>query len=182
MIEMTTEMAAEQLLRSLGLDTTREGLRETPARMARALRELCVPVPFEFTMFDAEGTSEMIVQSDIPFHSLCEHHVLPFMGLATVAYIPKGRIVGLSKLARAVKYCSAGLQNQERITKAIADILEEKLQPVGVGVVIQARHLCMELRGVKAHGTSTTTSCLRGALLDDEKARSEFLRLAGRWR
>jgi GTP cyclohydrolase I len=168
-----------RLLISMGQDVDREGLRETPRRYVKALHELLTPEPFEFTTFDGEGTNEMILQSEIPFASLCEHHMLPFVGMATVAYVPAQRIVGLSKLARAVKFCSAGLQNQERITKGVADMLEKNLQPVGVGVVLKARHMCMELRGVKAHGTCTTTSCLRGALLDDEKARAEFLRLAG---
>src|SRR5258706_10185115 len=144
------ERAIRLLLESIGEDPTREGLQETPRRMVTMLMDLCHRKPFTFTTFDSEGMSEMIVQSNIPFHSLCEHHVLPFMGVAAVAYIPNGKIVGLSKLTRAVQYCSKGLQNQERITCAVADMLEENLIPAGVGVVLRARHLCMELRGVQA--------------------------------
>ena len=120
----------------------------------------------------------MIVQSNIPMSSLCEHHVLPFIGTAAVAYIPNGKIVGLSKLTRAVQYCSRGLQNQERITKAIADMLEKNLQPEGLGVVIKARHLCMELRGVCAPNVWTTTASMRGTLLTEASSRAEFLALA----
>jgi len=166
------------LLKVLGEDPNREGLQETPRRVVKMLRELCRRDEFKFTTFDAEGMSEMIVQANIPMQSLCEHHMLPFMGTAAVAYIPNGKIVGLSKLARAVKYCSAGLQNQERITRAIADMLTQSLEPKGVGVVIRARHLCMELRGVCAPNVFTTTSDLRGVLLDEPSARAEFLSLA----
>lgn len=172
------EAAVRELLLSLDCDTEREGLRDTPRRVAKMLAGLCAPEPFSFTAFDAEGTNEMVVQAPIPFESLCEHHMLPFVGTAAVAYIPDGRIVGLSKLARTVRYCASGLQNQERITKAVADMLQENLKPLGVGVVLRARHLCMEMRGVRAADVYTTTSCLRGALLEDAKARDEFLRLA----
>lgn len=174
------EFIIKELLRALGEDPNREGLLETPRRMLAMLRELCKKEEFKFTTFDAEGMSEMIVQSNIPFHSLCEHHVLPFMGHATVAYIPRNKIVGLSKLARAVKYCSKGLQNQERITRAISDMIQEELEPRGVGVVLKARHLCMELRGVCAPDVWTTTSDLRGALMDEAETRAEFLALAKR--
>lgn len=172
------EKAVTALLQALGQDTAREGLKQTPARVVRFLEQFCKPQPFAFTTFDSEGMSEMVVQSNIPFQSLCEHHMLPFLGTAAVAYVPHGRIVGLSKLTRAVQYCAAGLQNQERVTRAVADMLTSELAPTGVGVVLRARHLCMEMRGVKAPDVWTTTSCLRGALLDDEKARAEFLRLA----
>lgn len=175
----SAEQAVRDLLCAIGYDTDREGLRDTPRRVSRFLMEFCASEPFNFTTFDSEGMSEMVVMSEIPFSSLCEHHMLPFVGTAAVAYVPNGRIVGLSKLARAVRHCSAGLQNQERITKAVADMLERHLSPLGVGVVLCARHMCMELRGVKSAGVQTTTSCMRGALLDDEKARTEFLRLAG---
>ena len=173
------ETAVSRLLQALGHDLSREGLRETPRRVAKMLADLCTPEPFTFTVFDAEGMNEMIVQSNIPLQSLCEHHMLPFVGTAAVCYIPKGKIVGLSKLSRAVRYCSRGLQNQERITKSIADMLEQNLQPMGVGVVLRARHLCMELRGVRDPDVWTTTSCMRGALMEDAKARAEFLALAG---
>ena len=168
------------LLRALGQDMDREGLRETPRRVVKMLRELTTPEPFNFTVFASEGMSEMIVQAPIPFRSLCEHHMLPFVGTAAVCYVPRERIVGLSKLARAVHYCAAGLQNQERITTAVADMLAHNLDTPDVGVVLRARHLCMEMRGVRAPDVFTTTSCLRGALLDDARARDEFLRLAGR--
>lgn len=170
--------AVEWLLRTLGHDTNREGLRETPRRVAKMLKELSTPEPFDFTVFESEGMDEMIVQAPIPFASLCEHHMLPFVGTAAVAYIPNGKIVGLSKLARAVKHCSAGLQNQERITTAIADMLQHHLQPVGIGVQLRARHLCMEVRGVRVPDVYTTTECLRGALKEDARAREEFLQLA----
>ncbi len=170
--------AVRQLLQALGQDLDREGLRDTPARVVRFLATFCNPAPFEFTTFQAEGMSEMIVQAGIPFASLCEHHLLPFTGTAAVAYIPGTRIVGLSKLARAVQHCAAGLQNQERVTRAVADLLLEKLEPAGVGVVLRARHLCMEMRGVKAAGTWTVTSDLRGAIFDKPEARAEFLALA----
>lgn len=172
------EHAVRDLLKAIGENPDREGLLETPRRVVSALREMCHREPFVFTTFDAEGSNEMIVQGPIPVRSLCEHHVLPFVGDAFVAYIPNGRIVGLSKLARTVEYCCRGLQNQERITKAVADMLTENLDPLGVGVLIRARHFCMELRGVGMPGVYTTTSCLRGALLDDPKTRAEFLRLA----
>lgn len=176
--KVSAEAAVEALLRALGQDTTREGLRETPKRVAKMLAEMCRRQDFSFTTFAAEGMDEMIVQAPIPFASLCEHHMLPFVGTAAVAYIPDGKIVGLSKLARAVQSCSAGLQNQERITRAVADMLEENLKPRGVGVVLSARHMCMEIRGVKSPGTFSTSSCLRGVLREDGKAREEFLRLA----
>jgi GTP cyclohydrolase IA len=175
MNQLNAEHYIQGLLVALGEDPVREGLRDTPRRMAAMLRELCTREEFAFTTFNAEGMSEMVVQSPIPFHSLCEHHCLPFVGEASVCYIPGDRIVGLSKLARAVHYCSRGLQNQERITTAVAEMLQERLQPQGVGVVIRARHFCMEMRGVKAHDTWTTTSCMKGALFTKPEARAEFL-------
>ncbi len=171
------EVAVRALLSALGHDVEREGLRATPARVAKALIELATPQDFEFTTFDAEGMSEMVVLAPIPFYSMCEHHMLPFFGTAAVAYIPQGQIVGLSKLARAVRACAAGLQNQERITRRVAEMIQENLKPVGVGVVLKARHLCMEMRGVQAPGVYTTTSQMLGALLDKPEARAEFLRL-----
>lgn len=171
------QKAVHDLLVALGEDAGREGLKDTPRRVWRAMLEAVVPVPFEFTTFAAEGMSEMIVEAPIPFFSLCEHHLLPFFGVAAVGYIPSEKIVGLSKLPRAVRYCAAGLQNQERITVAVADMLTHHLRPRGVGVVLRARHLCMEMRGVRSAGTATTSSCMRGAMLDDEKARAEFAAL-----
>lgn len=176
--DMDPMKAVRALLRSVGEDPEREGLRETPRRFVAMLRELSRQEPFSFTSFNAEGSDEMIVQSGITLQSLCEHHLAPFVGTAAVAYIPNGKIVGLSKLARAVRHCSRGLQNQERITRAVATMLQDQLQPQGVGVILQARHLCMELRGVREPNTWTTTSCMLGALREDAKARDEFLRLA----
>jgi GTP cyclohydrolase I len=166
------------ILRELGEDVDREGLRDTPKRYAKALLDLTTRVPFTCTTFKNEGTDEMIVQTGIAFSSVCEHHVLPFYGTAAVAYIPGEEIVGLSKLARAVRYFAAGLQNQERITSQVVAFLEAQLKPRGVAVKLVARHSCMELRGVRAHGAETTTSCLTGAFKYDDKARSEFLSLA----
>ncbi len=174
-LEMTANIV-RALLQSLGQDPDREGLQETPARVAKFLQGFCHPDGFAFTTFDAES-DEMIVQAGIPFASLCEHHMLPFVGTAAVAYIPGKRMAGLSKLARAVQHCAAGLQNQERVTKATGDLLEKALEPVGVGVILRARHLCMEMRGVKAAGTWTVTSNLRGAFLEPAP-RAEFLHLA----
>lgn len=171
-------IAVHALLEALGEDPNREGLKGTPERVARMLVQHQTPERFEFTTFASEGMSELIVQAPIPFYSLCEHHLLPFFGTAAVSYIPGERIVGLSKLARAVACCAAGLQNQERITVSVADMLEENLKPQGVGVVLRARHLCMEMRGARAPGVLSTTSCLRGALLENAETRAEFLRLA----
>lgn len=180
--------AARDLLVGLGEDPDREGLVRTPERIAMFFSEFLNPPDFEFTSFDNDGSSEMIVQSDIEFHSLCEHHLLPFYGTAVVAYIPNKRIVGISKLARCVDFKSRGLQNQERITKQVADTLMEALtvklpnasplQPLGVAVVLRARHLCMEMRGIKKRGAYTTTSCLYGAFRDKPETRAEFLSLA----
>lgn len=174
---MTPEQAVRELLAALGEDPAREGLRETPRRMAAMLAEMCRRESFKFTTFANEGINEMIVQTPIEFHSLCEHHIAPFTGVASVCYIPNGRIVGLSKLARTVAYCAKGLQNQERICTAIADMLEEHLKPQGVGVILRAQHSCMALRGVKSNPW-TTTSCMRGVLLTKPEARAEFLTLA----
>jgi GTP cyclohydrolase I len=174
---MAAQDAVKDLLHALGEDVSREGLQDTPARVVKYLRSLVRPEPFALTTFDSEGLSEMIVQTGIPFASLCEHHMLPFIGTATVGYIPGKRIVGLSKLARAVQFCASGLNNQERVTRRVADLLQA-IDPVGIGVVIRARHTCMEVRGVKAAGTWTTTSELRGAIYEKPEARAEFLALA----
>lgn len=166
------------LLRVLGQNGDREGLRDTPARVARFYAEfLTAPddVCFPVTHFASEGMDEMIVSGGIPFYSLCEHHLLPFFGTATVGYIPNGRIVGLSKLPRLVHHFAHGLQNQERLTTQIADALCLSTHPKGVGVVLVARHLCMEMRGIKVAGAETTTSALRGVFLDDARCRREFL-------
>jgi len=158
-------------------DADREGLRDTPARYIKFLGEFLNPPDFKFTTFDAEGYDEMIVQTNIPFYSLCEHHLAPFFGTGAIAYIPKDRIVGLSKLARVLDKFSRRFQNQERVTKQIADYLMEELQPQGVGVVLKATHLCMTMRGVEKHDTWTMTSQLHGKFLENQACRTEFLSL-----
>jgi GTP cyclohydrolase I len=171
----SAEWHMQQLLQHLGEDPTREGLIETPKRYVKFMREFLSPKEFNFTCFNAEGTDEMIVQTNIPFYSLCEHHVAPFFGVAHVAYIPKEKIVGLSKLARTVDLYANRLQNQERITTQIAERLQKELAPNGVAVVLKAQHLCMCMRGVKKHDTWTITSKLLGHFKEDEKARNEFM-------
>ena len=168
----------QQLLGALGIDTDAEGLRETPRRVAKAYAEMLTPVPFEATTFpNEEGYDELVVARSIPFHSLCEHHLIPFVGVAHVAYLPGERIVGLSKLARIVEHFARRLQVQERMTVQIADWLEQQLSPKGVGVVLDAEHFCMTLRGVQKPGARTTTSALRGHVREDERTRAEFLSL-----
>jgi GTP cyclohydrolase I len=172
--------AARDLLVALGYDLDDEVLRDTPARVAAAYAELVTPHPFTLTTFpNAEGYDELVLARGIPFHSLCEHHLLPFVGVAHVGYLPGDRIVGLSKLARAVDHFARGLQVQERLTSQIASCLDEGLRPKGVGVVLEAEHLCMSLRGVAKAGTRTVTSALLGAIRHDTRARQEFLALAG---
>lgn len=159
-------------------DPTREGLQDTPRRYEAFLKEFLSPDEFKPTVFTNEGYDEMIIQRNITFYSMCEHHLLPFFGTATVAYIPGEKIIGLSKLARAVDYFSRRLQNQERLTMQIADFLNNELTPKGVGVVLSARHLCMEMRGVEKPGAETTTSCLYGLFQTNPPTRLEFLDLA----
>jgi GTP cyclohydrolase I len=172
--------AAEYLLaKTTGLRNDDGHGDETAERFVKMLRQLTTPEPFEFTCFDnTEGNNEMILQQDITFVSLCNHHVLPFIGRAHVAYIPAGRIVGLSKLARVVRYYAAGLQVQERLTTQIAERLEAELEPLGVAIILQAEHTCMTIRGVKAPGSYTTTSAMRGVFSDHEKtAKAELMQL-----
>ena len=170
------ESAVTDLLEALGVDLTDESLRDTPRRVAAAFSELLTPLPFEPTTFpNNEGYDELVVARSIPFHSLCEHHLLPFHGVAHVAYLPGERIVGLSKLGRVVESFARRLQVQERMTVQIADWVEEFLQPRGVGVVLEAEHLCMSLRGVQKPGTVTVTSALHGLVRDDARTRQEFL-------
>ena len=159
-------------------DPDREGLVETPKRYMKFLHEFLNPEPFKMTVFDSEKYDEMIICNGIPFYSLCEHHIAPFFGTASVAYIPQKKIVGLSKLARTVDKFSRRLQNQERMTQQIANFISEHLEPKGVGVIVKARHLCMEMRGIKKSNVYTTTSCVKGVFMEDEKARNEFLRMA----
>lgn len=172
------EEAARALLVALGTDMSGESIADTPRRVAHAFAELLTPVPFVATTFpNDEGYDELVVARDIPFHSLCMHHMLPFHGVAHVAYLPGERIVGLSKLARVVESFSRDLQVQERLTVQVATWLEETLEPRGVGVVFEAEHTCMALRGVRKPGSRTVTSALRGTLRDDARTRSEFLAL-----
>jgi GTP cyclohydrolase IA len=173
------EAAARALLEALGADLHDESLRETPRRVAAALAEMLTPHPFEATTFpNDEGYDELVIARSIPFHSLCEHHVLPFYGVAHVGYLPGERIIGLSKLARVVEMYARRLQVQERMTVQIANWLEDTVAPRGVGVVLEAEHLCMALRGIKKPGTRTVTSALLGTVRDDVRTREEFLDLA----
>jgi GTP cyclohydrolase I len=167
----------QQILHQLGEDVDREGLIETPKRYIKFLREFRKKEPFNFTTFNSEGIDEMIIQTNIPFYSLCEHHIAPFLGFASVAYIPNDKIVGLSKLARVVDLYANDFQNQERITTQIADRLNQELSPKGVAVCLKAQHLCMCMRGVKKHDTWTTTSKLIGVFKNDLVVRNEFLSL-----
>lgn len=172
--------AVRALLLALGRDPDSEHLRRTPARVAAAYAELVEPREFDLTTFaNDEGYDELVIARDIPVHSLCEHHLLPFQGVAHVAYLPGNRILGLSKLARVVELFARDLQVQERLTKQVANWLQQHLAPRGVGVVIEAQHLCMSLRGVRATGSRTITSAVHGALRDDPRSRQEFFSLAG---
>jgi GTP cyclohydrolase I len=172
-----------EILSALGEDPSREGLAKTPERVESSLRWLTQG--YRMTMADAIGEAvfeethqSMIMVRDIELYSLCEHHLLPFFGRAHVAYIPDGKILGLSKVARVVDVFARRLQVQERLTDQIADAIMETLKPVGVGVVIEAAHLCMMMRGVEKQNSRTVTSALRGIFRDDSKTRVEFLRLA----
>jgi GTP cyclohydrolase IA len=172
------ERAVAELLSALGQDASSEELRDTPRRVAAGYAELLTPEPFTSTTFpNGEGYDELVLARAIPFRSLCQHHLLPFAGVAHVGYLPAGRILGLSKLARVVELFARRLQLQERLTKQIADWLHDQLDPKGVGVVMEAEHLCMSLRGVRAAGAQTVTSALHGRLRDDPRSRQEFLAL-----
>jgi GTP cyclohydrolase I len=173
------ERAVADLLRALGGDPRDPHLRETPRRVASAYAELLTPEGFEPTTFpNDEGYDELVLVRDIPFQSLCEHHLLPFHGTAHVAYVPGDRLIGLSKLARVVDLFARDFQVQERLTTQVADWLEAHLSPRGAGVALEAEHLCMTLRGARSVGSSTRTSALRGSLREDHRAREEFFRLA----
>jgi GTP cyclohydrolase I len=172
------ESAARELLVALGADLSADGLRDTPGRIARAYAELLTPRPFNPTTFpNDEGYDELVVVRDIPFRSLCMHHMLPFHGTAHVAYLPDERIVGLSKLGRVVDFFARDLQVQERLTTQVADWIDSNLSPRGVGVIMEAQHLCMSMRGVQKEGSRTVTSALRGSVKDDPRTRQEFLSL-----
>jgi GTP cyclohydrolase IA len=173
------EKAAADLLTALGLATDTDEMVETPRRMARAYAEMLTVPAFECTTFpNTERYDELVLVQDIPVRSLCEHHMLPFVGVAHIGYLPGDRILGLSKFARMVDFFAQRPQTQERLTKQIAEHLEQQLAPVGVGVVVEAEHTCMSLRGVRAVGARTVTSALFGTLREDPSARAEFLSLA----
>jgi GTP cyclohydrolase I len=155
-------------------------LLDTPRRVAASYAELLTPPPFTLTTFpNDEGYDELVLAKGIPFSSLCQHHLLPFTGVAHVGYLPADRILGLSKLARVLELFARRLQLQERLTTQVADWLRTHLEPKGVGVVLEAEHLCMTLRGVRAAGARTVTSTLHGRLRDDPRSRQEFLALTG---
>jgi GTP cyclohydrolase I len=175
--EKEVEENVVRLLEYFGEDVNREGLKETPKRFVKFFDEFLNPPKWNCTTFDSEGYDEMIVQSNIPFHSLCEHHIAPFFGEGFIAYIPNKKIVGLSKLARCLETFSRKLQNQERITNEVAEFLQKELNPLGIAVVLKAKHMCMEMRGVKKHDTYTTTSKMMGVFKEDINARQEFLNL-----
>jgi GTP cyclohydrolase I len=180
------ERAVRMILEAIGEDPDRPGIAETPARVARAYDEIFAgllidPADVISVTFD-EAHDEMVMMRDIPFHSMCEHHLVPFMGEAHVAYLPgkDGRITGLSKLARLVDVCAKRPGLQERMTTQIADALERALEPRGVLVVLEARHLCMEMRGIRKPGASTVTSTVRGIFRENEKTRAEAMALLRR--
>ena len=174
------EGCMEQALEAVdGIKDTqlRKALRDTPARWAKMMIEATSGHKFNMTVFDNPGYDEMVVETGIPFYSLCEHHIVPFFGTAVVAYVPDKKIVGISKLCRTVEHFSKSLQVQERMTQEIANLLEDKLAPKGVAVLIRARHLCQEMRGIKKTGVHTTTSCLKG-VFREQVVRQEFMSIA----
>lgn len=171
------EKIIQELLKTIDDNPTREGLENTPKRVAKFFKEFYGEHDFDVTTFKNEGYDEMITQLDIPFYSMCEHHMLPFFGVAHIAYIPDERIVGLSKLSRVLDNFAHRLQNQERITTQVADFLYEKLDPQGVAVVLRARHMCMEMRGIRKIGAETTTTTLKGAFQHDQSTRAEFIQM-----
>lgn len=172
------ENAIREFLKAMGHDVNREGLRETPKRYVKFWDEFCSPPEFNFTTFQNENVDQMIIQKNIPFTSVCEHHLAPFWGTASIAYIPnKNKIVGISKLARTLDLYARQPQNQERIGTQVVERLQKELKPKGVAIVIKARHTCVEMRGVKKHDTWTVTSAMTGCFKKELNARQEFLRL-----
>ncbi len=173
--------AVRDILEAVGEDPDREGLRDTPARVARLYEEVFAglngdPKRVLETVFH-EQYDEVVLVKDIPFHSMCEHHLLPFTGKAHVAYIPAGRVVGISKLARAVDHFALRPQVQERLTNQIADLIVDELKPLGVAVVLEATHACMTIRGVRKPGAIVVTSAMRGAVRKNLATRNEVLQL-----
>ena len=170
------ERAVRDLLVSFGADPDSEHLLETPRRVAQAYADFLTPRPFRMTTFpNDEGYDQLIIARNIRFHSLCEHHLLPFVGYAHVAYLPKDRILGLSKLARLVEMFARDLQVQERLTQQIANWLQEQLEPKGVGVIVEAEHMCMALRGVEKPGSSTITTQFTGSFRDSPDDQVRFI-------
>lgn len=175
---IAAEAAAGAFLKALGVEADSEHLRDTPGRMARAWAEMLTPRPFDLTTFpNDERYDELVLARDIPFRSICEHHLLPFTGRAHVAYLPDGKVVGLSKLARLVEGYARRPQVQERLTTQIADALMEELNPMGAACVVEAVHTCMTIRGAKKHGSTMVTSALRGIFKENPASRSEILSL-----
>lgn len=176
--EVNMRSAVAHLIQDIDPDAGREGLIETPKRYVKFLREFTSPEPFNFTTFNEPGANEMVIVHDIPFYSLCEHHLAPFFGVGHIAYIPQNEtIVGISKLPRVLDMFARRLQNQERICKQVAEYINEKLNPAGVGVILQARHMCVEMRGIKKAGAMTTTSTMLGRFKENINTRQEFLNL-----
>lgn len=173
--------AVANLLKALGYDPEEDDnqhLRRTPERVAQSLTELTSPISFDFTVFDNQDVDQMIVVKDVPFYSLCAHHLLPFYGNAHIGYIPDKHLAGLSKLARTVDYFMRGFNIQEEMTKDILDFIVEKLDPLGAIVVLEGHHLCMAMRGVETPDHLTSTSALYGVFFDPKKqARQEFFEL-----
>lgn len=174
---MKAEQHVRAILKHLGEDVKREGLKDTPKRYIKFLEEFLDVPNFNFTTFENEGVDEMIIQTNIPFYSLCEHHIAPFFGVGHIAYIPDTKIVGISKLARTLDLYARRFQNQERITTQVAERLMTELNAKGVAVSLKAQHLCMCMRGVKKHDTWTITNKLMGALKTDSDARNEFFNI-----
>jgi len=178
------EQAVYEILSAVGEDPSREGLQATPARVARMYAEILAgtetdPARHLLVTF-AEDHHEMVIVKDIPFESLCEHHMMPFHGKAHVAYVPNGRIVGLSKIARVIEEYARRLQIQERLTSQVADLIMDTLQPQGVGVVMEATHTCMTMRGVRKPGSSLVTSAVRGTFKSHAATRAEFMTFLAR--
>lgn len=178
------EVGFRMMLIGLGEDPDREELKNTPRRVCEMWKEIfrglgCDPKRHLETTFQ-EDHQEMVIVKDIPFYSMCEHHFVPFFGKAHIAYIPCGRVVGLSKLARTLEEYAKRPQVQERLTSQVADAINEVLKPLGVGVVIEAEHMCMTMRGIKKPGSKTITSAMRGVFLDKPEVRAEFMNFIGR--
>jgi GTP cyclohydrolase I len=172
--------AIAELLAAFGRDIRSPHLAQTPRRVADAFAELLTPRPFEATTFpNEEGYDDLVVVAGIPFDSLCEHHLLPFSGVAHIGYVPGARLLGLSKFARVVERFSRDLQVQERLTRQVAGWIDTELQPLGAGVVLEAEHLCMSVRGAQARGVRTTTSAFTGVVREDARTRGEFLARCG---